>query len=126
MRMLLDTHVFLWWRMDAPQLEEAARSALTDVRNEIFISAAVAWEIVIKRALGKLEFHGDVRAAIHEEGFAALPIRVEHCDALAALPPLHRDPFDRVLIAQAVTERMTLVTHDEQVKRYEAVPILSA
>lgn len=124
MRLLLDTHVFLWWRLDAPELGPAARSVLEDPATRVYVSAAVGWEIVIKRALGRLEFEGDVHAAIVEEGFDPLPIRVEHADAVADLPALHADPFDRVMIAQARLEGLTLVTHDRIIRRYENVPLL--
>lgn len=80
MKLLLDTHVFLWWRSDARDLGDEARRAILDPDNEVLVSAAVGWEIVIKRALGKLEFEGGVAAAIAEEGFAPLPILVTHVD----------------------------------------------
>ena len=123
MRILLDTHVFLWWRLDAPELSARARRLISDSGNRVYVSAAVAWEIVIKRSLGRLLFEGDVGAAIADEAFEPLPITVEHTDALADLPMLHRDPFDRVQIAQAQTEGLTLVTHDDLIRRYEDVSL---
>lgn len=96
MRLLLDTRAFLWWRMGA-RLSSGARLALQGPGNDVFVSAVVAWEIVVKRALGKLEFRGSVDAAIADEGFRALPLAVAHVDELAALPDHHRDPFDRAL-----------------------------
>ena len=125
MRLLLDTHVFLWWRIDAPELSAAARSALMDADNEIFVSTAVAWEIVIKRKLGKLEFDGTVEAAIADEGFTPLAVRVAHVDRVAMLPDHHRDPFDRLLIAQAQVEAMTLVTADALIRRYDGFSLLA-
>ena len=118
MRLLLDTHAFLWWRMGA-RMSAAARAALQDPANDVFVSGAVAWEIVVKRALGKLDFPGGVRAAVADEGFVELPIDVAHVDELGALPDLHRDPFDRVLVAQARVESLTLVTRDPQILRYD-------
>ncbi len=124
MQLLLDTHVFLWWWMDAPELSGAVRTLIRDPSTQVFVSAAVAWEIVIKRALGRLEFDGDVHGAIAGEGFESLPIRVEHADAVAKLPPLHGDPFDRIQMAQAQCEGLTLVTHDALIRRYPDVPLL--
>jgi PIN domain nuclease of toxin-antitoxin system len=125
-RLLLDTHVFLWWRADAPELGRAARAAIGDAGNEVFVSAAVGWEIVIKRALGRLDFDGAVAAAVAEEGFAALPIAVSHVDEVARLPEHHRDPFDRLLVAQARVESLTLVTADPLVRRYAGIALLDA
>jgi PIN domain nuclease of toxin-antitoxin system len=124
MRLLLDTHVFLWWRSDAPELGARARKAISDAQNDVFVSAAASWEIVIKRALGRLEFDGTVEAALAEEGFAPLPVLVRHSDGVALLPDIHRDPFDRLMIAQALTERLTLVTADPFVMRYQGVELL--
>ncbi len=118
MNLLLDTHVFLWWRADAADLGVTAREAIADERNAIYVSAAVAWEIVIKRALGKLTFDGTTTAAIAEEGFVELPVTTRHVDAVADLADHHRDPFDRILIAQARCEGLTLVTADPQVLAY--------
>lgn len=118
MRLLLDTHIFLWWRDDSPQLPGAARAAILDRRNEVLVSAAVAWEIVIKRALGRLRFIGPVEEAIAAEGFTPLSITSAHTDEVAHLPLLHRDPFDRLLIAQAQVEGLTLVSADAMVEQY--------
>lgn len=122
--MLLDTHVFLWWRLDAPELKGASRDAILDPSNQVLVSVAVAWEIVIKRALGKLEFDGTVAAACAEEGFGSLPATVTHIDEIARLPSIHTDPFDRLLIAQARADRLTLVTHDTQVQAYDGFDLL--
>lgn len=124
MRLLLDTHAFLWWRADAPELPAIAKSAILDDANEVFVSAVVGWEIVIKRALGRLEFDGRVEVAVAEEGFEPLPITLVHVDALAHLPGHHRDPFDRLLVAQARAESLTLVTCDPLVQRYAGVASL--
>lgn len=124
MRLLLDTHVFLWWRADAPELPERARAAVLEAANEIYISAAVGWEIVIKRGLGKLEFEGSVREAVAEEGFSTLAMQLAHIDEVALLPEHHRDPFDRMLVAQARVEAMVLVTYDPTVRKYDGVTFL--
>lgn len=118
MRLLLDTHVFLWWRMDAPSLPQTMRAAIGDRANEVLVSAAACWEIVIKRQLGKLEFGGAVAAALAEEGFTCLSIAADHVDEVAALPDHHRDPFDRLMVAQARRERLTLLTVDPLVLQY--------
>jgi PIN domain nuclease of toxin-antitoxin system len=122
-RLLVDTHAFLWWRSGA-RLAKAARAAMQDPGNDVFVSAAVAWEIVIKRTLGKLRFDGAVREAIEDEGFLGLPITAAHVDELARLPGHHRDPFDRVLVAQARTESLTLVTRDPALARYDGFAVL--
>ena len=120
MTLLLDTHVFLWWIDDAPELGPAARDAIADPQALVLISAASAWEIAIKVVLGRIRIHSDdVRRAIHESGFTELPVRVEHGLAAGALPPHHRDPFDRMLVAQAQVERLTLVTRDRRIEPYD-------
>lgn len=126
MRLLLDTHVFLWWRSDAPELGVEARRAILDPGNEVCVSAVVGWEIVIKRALGRLEFDGSVAAAVAEEGFVPWPVQLGHVDALALLPEHHRDPFDRLLIAQARVDGCQLVTADPLVHGYQGVALLDA
>ena len=116
MRLLLDTHVFLWWRFNYPMHPEAIdaiRSA-----NEVFISAASAWEVAIKAAAGKLRLDAVFADGVESSGFAPLPIDFQHAAAAAELPPHHRDPFDRILVAQARVERLTLVTHDRQLQPY--------
>jgi PIN domain nuclease of toxin-antitoxin system len=124
-RLLLDTHIFLCWRADAPDLPERARAAILDVTNDVYVSGAVGWEIVIKRALGKLDFDGTVGVAVAEEGFTPLSVDLAHVDEVARLPGHHRDPFDRLLVAQAIVESLTLVTADPQVRAYDAASFLS-
>lgn len=119
MSLLLDTHVFVWWVMDAPGLNMVARGAIEDPETLVFISAASAWEISIKAALGKIEFQADdVIRGMEESGFTELPIRAGHGLAAGALPLHHRDPFDRMLAAQALSEDLVLVTHDRQFEPY--------
>ena len=119
MLLLLDTHTFLWWNGDDPTLGPEARAAIADATNIVFVSAATAWEIATKRASGKLEAPGDVAEWVREDGFSELPIHIEHAVLSAELPQHHRDPFDRLLIAQASIEELTLVTTDPQIAKYE-------
>lgn len=126
MRLLLDTHAFIWWVGAAEdRLGPTAREAIADPLAAVFVSAASAWEIAIKRSKGTLEAPDDIRPAIARSRFAELPIEVGHAIAAGALPAHHRDPFDRVLVAQARTESMTLVTADSILSRYD-VEILRA
>lgn len=117
-RLLLDTHVLLWWLADAPQLGMAAREAIADPRNQVFVSAATTWEIAIKTQLGKLQAPADIESITESEGFSLLPITLFHGQQAGHLPPLHRDPFDRMLVAQTSAEGLVLVTDDEQIVRY--------
>lgn len=126
MRLLLDTHAFLWWIDDDEALGSAARAAIDVPTNPVYVSAASAWEIAIKRTKGTLDApQGDVATWIAQEGFAELEIAVRHGTAAGALPLHHRDPFDRMLVAQAQLEEMTLVTADSGLAAYD-VPIIPA
>lgn len=123
MKLLLDTHAFLWWDSKDVRLPESLRSAIASPRNNVVISAATVWEIAIKRALGKLIFGQPVGNSIEKYGFLSIPITVEHAERAGGLPQLHRDPFDRLLVAQAQLEGLVLVTVDDQILRY-SVPHL--
>ena len=125
MRLLLDTHAFIWWVGGERDLGQRAREAITDPANAVYVSAATAWEIAIKRAKGTLEAPTDVRPAIASSRFTELPIDAGHAVAAGALPAHHRDPFDRMLVAQAQLESMSLVTADPVLAQYE-VEIVSA
>lgn len=118
MRLLLDTNAFVWWTGDDERLGPDARALISDPDNEIFVSAATAWEISIKRAQGKLVF-GDVENTVEDNRFRPLPIELAHGIAAGELPAHHRDPFDRVLIAQAQHESLTVVTADGAFSRYD-------
>ena len=118
MNLLLDTHVLLWWLDDNPTLSAAARSAIADGQNLVFVSAAVIWEIRIKHALGKLAIPRNFRNVLDRQPFETLDITADHAHAVGNLPAHHRDPFDRMLIAQAKTEGLTLVARDARLKQY--------
>ena len=124
MKLLLDTHLFLWSVTSSRRLKPAARRLLESA-DEIFVSAASIWEIAIKTSLGKVV--GDLvelAAAIEASGFAELPIRSSHAVGVAALPPHHADPFDRILVAQALAEPLRLVTADPVLSQYGELVIL--
>jgi len=122
--LLLDTHVFLWWRADDPRLQQPARSAITQA-DLVFVSAASAWEAAIKASLGKLDLPDTLESGVEDSGFSKLTITFSHAETAAALPPHHPDPFDRMLVAQARAEGLTLVPHDRKLEPYD-VPILWA
>lgn len=117
-RVLLDTHAFLWWLSDDPRLGEKVRRIISDGRNQIFVSAVTGWEISIKKALGKLEAPSNLDAIIEDEGFEHLPITFFHGEQAGALPDYHKDPFDRMLVAQSQAEGLELITSDEYIPRY--------
>ncbi len=111
-RLLVDTHALLWWLTADPALSPAAREALAEPANEPLVSAASVWEIAIKRSLGKLTAPDGLPDRIAEEGFAWLPISALHAWRVRDLPAHHRDPFDRMLVAQALVERLPIITTD--------------
>ncbi len=123
MRILLDTHVFLWWIMDDARLSTVARQYIEDGRNETIVSAASAWEITIKCQTGKLKLPAKPDQFIAEHllsnSFSTLPISFSHALHVYDLPGLHRDPFDRILIVQSQLEKLPIITMDEQIKQYE-------
>jgi PIN domain nuclease of toxin-antitoxin system len=123
-KLLLDTHVFLWWLADTP-IENAAHDAIADGRNDLYVSAASVWEIAIKRTSGKLTFDGDVYDSIASASMSLLPIDGHHAVLAGALPAHHRDTFDRMLVAQAIIERMTLVTRDKVLAEYGVASLLA-
>ena len=118
MNLLLDTHVLLWWLENPGRLSEEARKAIAEGRNRIWVSAAVVWEIEIKKARGKLCAPDNLEEVLEEERFVPLPITIPHVMALAGLPPIHEDPFDRIQAAQATLEGLTIVTRDKALKEY--------
>lgn len=121
MRYLLDTHVLLWAAGDSALLPGAFRAAIEDVENELLFSAASIWEIAIKQVQGRPDFRADphvLRQRLLENGYGELPINGEHALAVARLPLLHKDPFDRILVAQAIVEGVHLLSVDKLVLQY--------
>lgn len=121
MNLLLDTHVALWAITDSPKLPQRARELIESPKATIWISAASIWEIAIKHSLGRGDMpvsSQDARQYFQESGYRFLPIDADHTVAVEALPPHHQDPFDRILVAQALIEPMRLITHDSQVALY--------
>lgn len=121
MKLLLDTHLLLWLALDSSKLSTRARSVIEDASNNLFFSAASIWEVAIKRGLDRDDFTVDprlLRRGLLDNGYEELAIDSRHAVATLDLPPLHKDPFDRILVAQAIVEGMTLTTADEAVARY--------
>lgn len=123
MNILLDTHVFIWWQTRSRSLPTRIKEIIADPQNVVYLSCASIWEIAIKKALGKLKTPGDIKGALAANYFFALPIGVDHALAVQHLPKIHKDPFDRMLIAQAQVEGLTIVTHDRMIKQYD-VPVV--
>lgn len=124
MRLLLDTHVLLWWLQGAPLTDDAAEQ-IADARNDVIISAATVWELSIKRQLGKVDMPGDLIDQCLAEGFTLLAIDARHADRAGSLPMHHMDPFDRMLVAQAEVDTLILVTRDRALASY-GVQLLAA
>ena len=125
MRLLLDTHCWLWLGFEPKRLGRKTRALLSDLGNETYLSAVSAWEIVLKSARGKLRLPADpatyVRTRLRISQTSPLDVSLEHALALTALPEIHRDPFDRMLVAQAQVEGMTIVTADQRIARYNVL-----
>ena len=124
MSLLLDTHVVLWWLADAPELSDEVKDRL-DHEPDVRVSAVTIWEIAIKQALGTITGPVDLPELVRDSGFRELPIGFAHAMAAGRLPPIHRDPFDRMLVAQARCEDLILVTSDPRCRQYD-VPTLEA
>lgn len=124
MKLLLDTHAFLWWITGSDRISHRARDAISDNTNEVYFSAASGWELAIKAGLGRVVLPDDLEEFVAEQlvanGFDVLPIHLRHALGVRGLPDLHRDPFDRMLIAQARTEGMSLVSGDPHMAQYQA------
>ena len=129
MRLLLDTHALLWWWTDDPQLSARARDAISDPANAVFVSAATAWELAPKHRLGKLGEAAEAVSRFDElvvaDDFQHVPINHYHCLKAGGYAVEHRDPFDRMLVAQAVSEPMHLLTHDATLARYSPLVIVA-
>ena len=119
MRLLLDAHVLLWWLSDDRKLATSGRQIIANPNNDVFVSSASVWEISIKTALGRIDVElDDLEDAIARNGFRALPIGFRHAITAGRLPAVHRDPFDRMLVAQASVEELRIVSHDRVFERY--------
>ena len=121
MRVLLDTHLVLWSMASSRRLPNAARSLILDAANEVFYSAASVWEVAIKSVLRRRDFNANPTVlvrALAQSGFSELPVTAVHAARVAGLPAIHRDPFDRLLVAQSLSEPMTLLTNDAALVRY--------
>lgn len=125
MRLLVDSHVLLWWLQADPRLAATVAEAMEDGDNALYLSTASAWELSIKQSIGKLRVDVDLRSHAIEQGFIELPVTGAHATAIRDLPFHHKDPFDRMLVAQATVEGLTLVTADDALAAY-GVPLLSA
>ncbi len=124
MRILLDTHIYLWWCEDSPALSSKARTMIEEAET-VYVSSATLWELAIKIGIGKFEGNiDDLAINIQASGFEELPVKVAHTIALPQLAPYHKDPFDRMLIAQAISEPLQLLTHDAILTRYTPLVML--
>jgi len=119
MKYMIDTHILLWW-LDSPEkISLNARSIIENAENQIFVSAACIWEIVIKKSVGKLRAPDNLLELLEHENFSGLPIDIDHTMALAQLPLNHHDPFDRIQIAQSIFEESPLITRDKNILNYD-------
>ena len=127
MKVLLDTHTFLWWIANDSQLSERARTVIEDADHQLFLSAASGWEIAIKTRIGKLrladDLHGFVSEQLRINAIQVLPIQMAHALHMATLPDHHRDPFDRMLVAQSQLEQLPILTIDPQIAQYSVTVI---
>jgi PIN domain nuclease of toxin-antitoxin system len=121
--LLVDTHALLWWRSDYSRLSSRAYEAIADGETSLFFSAASIWEISIKQALGKLDAPENLLDTMAERGFVELPVLSRHGIVAGSLPQHHRDPFDRMIVAQAQSEKLAVVTNDDRIAAYD-VPVL--
>ena len=119
MRLLLDTHILIWWLADDRKLARSTRAIIANPDNDVLVSAASRWEMSIKAALGRLEVElDDIEQNVAGNGFRSLPINYRHALTAGRLPAIHRDPFDRMLIAQASVEELRVISHDKIFERY--------
>jgi len=125
MKYLLDTHILLWWLSNDKKLSKELRDTITDADNVIYVSSASVWEMSIKSHLGKLSMPDNLDEMLVEKGFLSLSITLEHAVLAGHLPAIHRDPFDRMLLAQAKIEKLTLLTHDNLLKKYKIMTIVN-
>ncbi len=126
MRLLLDTHVYLWWLDNPSLLSSKAVKLIENPGNTVFVSAAVSWEISIKKGIGKLKVPHEIMDFMNDLNFIELPITIQHTHELAQLESIHNDPFDRILLAQAKTERLIFITRDSQSLKYSGIKMIRA
>jgi len=126
MTVLIDTHVLLWWFDDPQKLSATGREMIEDINNIIYVSAAVIWEITIKKQLGKLQSPDSILQLMSDENFTPLAITHEHASALEQLPAHHQDPFDRIQIAQTLTENLVFLTRDRKILKYDLIKTVKA
>jgi PIN domain nuclease of toxin-antitoxin system len=119
MKLLLDTHILIWWLSQDRRLSQLETDIITEPDNLIFVSAATAWEIAVKKMIGKLEAPDDLPAALAANNFLELPITIDHSQKLYQLPLHHHDPFDRIMVAQAISEDLIFMTRDAKIALYE-------
>jgi PIN domain nuclease of toxin-antitoxin system len=117
-RLLIDSHTLIWWRVGSPALGVAARSAIADPANEVLISIAALWELTIKESSGKLTLPDDLETMVADEGFSVLGVSFAHLRSFGTLPRLHRDPFDRMMIAQSLSDGVPIATADRVFAAY--------
>lgn len=125
MRLLADSHVLVWWAENPALLSPASRDALADPENEVYLSAASLWELGLKVAKGKLRLPPTFAAVLRADGFSDLPVLARHAERAVSLPPIHGDPFDRMLVAQALEEGLILVSRDAFVASYAVRQIVA-
>ncbi len=118
MNLILDTHIILWWMDDSDLLPKRYHRAISDINNICFVSAASIWEISIKSSIGKLDIPDNYMEVLFDQNFKELPISWQHTDRVRSLPMYHKDPFDRLLIAQAIVENLTLLSVDKIISEY--------
>ncbi len=124
MKLLIDTHILLWWLCEDPKLSSPEKTLITDPDNLVFVSAAACWEITVKKMIGKLDAPDDLSAALAANDFIELAITVQHTQSLYQLPLHHNDPFDRIMIAQALDEGLAFMTRDSKILLYSDLSFL--
>ncbi len=125
MKVIIDTHVLLWWLDEPKSLSKEARDVLAQQENIVYVSAASTWEIAIKQSLGKLKIPKGIEVVLEKNSFTELSISILHSRAVAQLPSIHGDPFDRLLIAQTICEKASIITRDKIFSKYH-IPVIKA
>ncbi len=123
---LIDTHIYLWWLESPSKISHEARSLIEDPATTVFVSAAVPWEISVKKKIGKLDAPEDVMSYMENERFLELSISHQHSEALQRLPDIHKDPFDRIQIAQALVENLYFISRDSNILQYDLIKTIRA